>query len=109
MSTLGQQWRQQVTADMANLSILEESLARREAQAEAWVREAQLRNLLDGINSCIARNSDSLALPVPSELVTTRALRNFMVSLSDQDLTVDVAIDADGDGESLLMIAPSSR
>lgn len=106
MVKLGQEWGQRVARNEENYRVLSESIARREAEAEKWVAQVQLRDLADGIAACIGRASDSLALPVPTELVTTSALRSYQSALAAQGLLSDIAVDAEGQGLSLLLLTP---
>ncbi len=106
MGTMGRQWRAQVARDEKNYHTLRSGITERELLAAAWVAQAQLHDLEAGIASCVSRNSDSLALPVPTPLVATDTLRNFMTGLGSQSIMADIAIDADGPGTSLLLLTP---
>ena len=106
MGTMGRQWRAQVARDEKNYQTLRNGITEREQLAAAWVTQVQLHDLAEGIASCVNRNSDSLALPLPTPLIATDALRSFMTGLGAQFIMSDVAIDAEGPGTSLLLLTP---
>lgn len=107
MANLGEQWRQQVGNAGTNSEILWNIVRQREELARAWVRQIQLQDLPDGIKSCISRGSDSLALPLPLQLVTSQAIREFMNTLSEKGLLSDIALDDQDPDTALLLIIPA--
>ena len=108
MTNLGQQWRQHVPANDHNLQLLQEGIKQRDERAQTWVTQAQLKDLQAGIDSCISRGSDSLALPISTEIATSRAVRNFMNMLNDKGMLADIALDGDQPGISLMLIMPEA-
>ncbi len=106
MGTLGQQWRKQVLRDEDNFKVLRDGITQNELDATAWVAEAQETGLPVGIASCVARKSDSLALPIPTKLVATDALRSFITQLGGEGIMADIAVEGDASGTSLLLLSP---
>ena len=107
MTTLGQQWRQQVHCDDTNYRALSESISRCEQEAREWVSQAKREALEAGIASCISRGSDSLGLPVPSHIIQAWPIREFMAELATKDILADIALDGDEPGVSLLLLTPT--
>lgn len=108
MTNLGQQWRQHVPTNDHNHQLLREGIQQREERARTWVAQAQLKDLQSGIDSCISRGSDSLALPIPSDIATSQAVRNFMNMLNDKGILADIALDGDEPGISLMLVMPAA-
>lgn len=77
-----------------------------EAEAAQWIEKARQTELAQGIASCVARGSDSLALPIPSQIVASAPLRAFMESLKAEGLLVDIAVNGESAQESLLLVSP---
>lgn len=107
MTTFGQNWRQQVPAHQNDEASFQQTITEREKFAEEWIERITGHDLEAGIASCISRSSDSLAIPMPKTIVVTKAFRNFMDSIPQQDLHVDVALDGDEHGQTFLLVSPA--
>lgn len=106
MTTLGRNWRQQVSVQKNDLSTVQQSIREREQLAADWIEKITSHDLEAGIASCIGNASDSLALPMPKTIVVTAAFRNFMTTMPQRDLLADVALDS-ADGQTYLLISPA--
>lgn len=106
MTTLGESWKRQVSVNGENRQVLEAGIAQRELAAAQWVEQAQKTKLPQGIASCITRGSDSLALPLPTDIIATAPFRTFLDFLRSEGLLLDVAINGEGSPDSLLLISP---
>lgn len=107
MTTFGQNWRRQVSAKSNDLDAFQQHIEEREELASDWIGKLTSHELEAGISSCISRNSDSLAIPMPKTIAVTKAFRSFMESMQAMDLLVDVALDGDKEGNTYLLISPS--
>lgn len=107
MTTFGQSWRQQVPAHQNDEAAFQKTITEREQLAADWIERVTSHDLEAGIASCISRSSDSLAIPMPKTIVVTKAFRNFMATLPQQDLLVDVALDGDEEGQTYLLVSPA--
>jgi hypothetical protein len=102
----GPKWLAQVQVEDDNFAILVDHIRDKDAMAEAWAEAVGPVDIGVAITSCIDRNSDSLAIPVPTQIITTRTVSQFRDQLSDAGLLTDIAIDAESVGISLLLITP---
>jgi hypothetical protein len=100
-------WLNAVAADVKNYSVLLESKKSRDAEAYLWVQEAKSHLLRDGIASCIARNSDSLALPIATALVATPDVASLMQELAQSGFLTDISVSDEPTEPSLLLITPA--
>ncbi|PZP38969.1 MAG: hypothetical protein DI585_05730 [Pseudomonas fluorescens] len=107
MSSLGQKWKSQVTLDQENYNELITDLQHREVEAQEWVQDIRTQGLAQGIESCIANGSDSLGLLVPSSILFTNAFQAFMAEQSHHDLQMNVALNAEDEETSILLVTPA--
>ena len=108
MESIVAAWREKVPGDTANYKVLAAGLVVRDQEVRTWIETHLKGAIVAGIDSCVSRCSDSLALPVPSSYVAVHVFATYLQQLTTTGLTVDVAVNAQGPETSLLLLNPGS-